>query len=199
LTAHVQSALILFGLYFLIQTAITLEFSADPQGLRTSYSDAVITVLGLRLPLLKVTGLGVAFAVTGILFVGLTRTYLGKAILATYNNREVAQSLGINVQAVDIATYALATAVTAFAGVFIALTFSFSPSTVAFTTIIGFAVAVVGGKGSTVGILLGGFLVGIIEAATAIELSASWSYFAMYSLLLLFLAVRPLGLLGNRL
>jgi len=49
------------------------------------------------------------------------------------------------------------------------------------------------------GILLAGFLVGVIEAATAIELSASWSYFAMYSLLLLFLAVRPLGLLGNRL
>ncbi len=51
---HVQSALVLFGLALLLQTVLVILFSADPQGIRTSYSDAVITLGGVRLPVVKV-------------------------------------------------------------------------------------------------------------------------------------------------
>ena len=50
---HVQSALVLFGLALFLQTVLVIAFSADYQGIRTSYSDSVITILDLRLPVVK--------------------------------------------------------------------------------------------------------------------------------------------------
>ena len=119
-----------------------------------------------------------AFLTLLSLYVFLTRTFIGKAILATYANRETAQLLAINVKRIDIITYGLGTAIAGIAGLVIALTFSFSPSSVLPWTVIGFAVAVIGGKGSVLGTFIAGLTVGIVEAAVSVTISANWTYFA---------------------
>ena len=196
--AHVQSALVLFGLGMLLQVSLVLTFSADSQGLHTAYTDRVFVYGQFRLPLVKVVAAGLAGVTLLSLYAFLTRTFPGKAILATYGNRQAAQLLAINVRRVDLMTYALGTAFAGVAGLVIALTFSFSPASVLPWTVIGFSVAVIGGKGSVLGILLAGFLVGLVEAAVSITISANWTYLAVYSLLLLVFVVRPRGLLGDR-
>lgn len=195
---HVQSALVLFGLALLLQTLLVILFSADPQGIRTSYSDAVITFAGVRLPVVKVVATGLAFASVAGLYAFLNLTFVGKAILATYANRETAQLLGINVWKIDIITYGLGTALAGVAGLVIALTYSFSAASVQPWTVIAFAVAVIGGKGSTAGILVAGLTVGLVEAAVASTFSANWIYLAVYTLLLLMFLFRPSGILGER-
>ena len=65
-------------------------------------------------------------------------------------------------------------------------------------TVIAFAVAVIGGKGSTTGILVAGLTVGFVEAAVAATFSANWIYLAVYTLLLLMFLFRPSGILGER-
>jgi branched-chain amino acid transport system permease protein len=196
--AHVQSALVLFGLAMLLQVALVLSFSADTQGLHTSYTDKVLVFGQFRLPFVKLIAAGLAGVTLLSLHVFLTRSFPGKAILATYGNRQAAQLLAINVRRVDLVTYALGTAFAGIAGLVIALTFSFSPASVLSWTVIGFSVAVIGGKGSVLGILLAGLLVGLVEAAVSITISANWTYLAVYSLLLLVFVVRPRGLLGDR-
>jgi branched-chain amino acid transport system permease protein len=195
---HVQSALVLFGLALFIQVALVLVFSADFQGINTSYTDTVIAFAGLRLPLVKVTAMGLALVTLIVLYVFLTRTFIGKAILATYANRETAQLLAINVKRIDLITYGLGTACAGIAGLVIAMTFSYSPASVLQWTVIGFAVAVIGGKGSVLGTFIAGLTVGIVEAAVSVTISANWTYLAVYSLLLLVFVVRPSGLLGER-
>ena len=196
---HVQSALVLFGLALLIQVSLVLAFSADFKGIHTSYTDSVVQVAGLRLPLVKLIATGLAAVTLLSLYAFLTQTFIGKAILATYANRETAQLLGINVKRIDIITYGLGTAFAGVAGLVIALTFSFSPASVLPWTVIGFAVAVIGGKGSVLGTFIAGLTVGIVEAAVSVTISANWTYLAVYSLLLLVFVVRPSGLLGERL
>jgi len=195
---HVQSALILFGLALFIQTALGIIFSADPQGVRTPYSDDVIRILGLRLPLLKLIAVALALTCTLSLYLFLNKTFFGRAILATYTNREAAQLLAINVKLVDIVTYGLGTALSGIAGLLIALSYSFSSASVQQWTVIAFAVVVIGGKGSVVGVLLAGLTVGLVEAVVSSVLSASWIYFAVYALLLFVFVVRPTGILGER-
>lgn len=195
---HVQSALVLFGLALFIQVVLVLAFSADFRGINTPYSNTVIHFAGMRLPLVKLIATGLAFVTLTSLHLFLTRTFLGKAILATYANRETAQLLAINVKRIDIITYGLGTALAGIAGLVIAMTFSFSPASVLPWTVIGFAVAVIGGKGSVLGTFIAGLTVGIVEAAVSMTISANWTYLAVYSLLLMVFVVRPSGLLGER-
>jgi branched-chain amino acid transport system permease protein len=195
---HVQSALVLFGLALFIQVLLVLIFSADFRGIHTSYTDSVVQFGSLRLPLVKLVATGLAFVTLVSLYAFLTRTFIGKAILATYANRETAQLLAINVKRIDIITYGLGTAFAGIAGLVIALTFSFSPASVLPWTVIGFAVAVIGGKGSVLGTFIAGLTVGIVEAGVSVAISANWTYLAVYSLLLLVFVVRPSGLLGER-
>ena len=92
----------------------------------------------------------------------------------------------------------LGTALAGIAGLVIALTYSFSSASVQPWTVIAFAVAVIGGKGSTTGILVAGLTVGFVEAAVAATFSANWIYLAVYTLLLLMFLFRPSGILGER-
>lgn len=195
---HVQSALVLFGLALLIQTLMVIVFTADPQGIRVPYSDSVVVFLGSRLPVVKIIATGLAFSVVGGLYSFLNFTFLGRAILATYTNRDAAQLLGINVRRIDILTYGLGTAMAGIAALVVVLTYSFSPASVLPWTVIAFAVAVIGGKGSVTGVLIAGITVGLVEALVSFTISSNWIYFAVYSLLMLVFVVRPSGLLGER-
>jgi branched-chain amino acid transport system permease protein len=96
-------------------------------------------------------------------------------------------------------TYSLATLLTGFAGLILALGYSFSPTSLAFVTIMALSVAVLGGKGSTLGVLVAGLVVGLVEQITGFTISTTWTLFAIYALLLGMLAVRPTGILGERL
>jgi branched-chain amino acid transport system permease protein len=195
---HVQSALVLFGAALLIQTLLVIVFSADYRGLHTSYSDAVVAFGGLRLPQVKLVAAALAFTTLVSLYAFLNHTFTGKAILATYADRQTAQLLAINVRRVDLMVYGLGTAFAGIAGLVVALNFSFSPASVTSWTVIGFAVAVIGGKGSVLGTLVAGLVVGLLEALVSVTLSANWIYLAVYTMLLLVFVFRPSGFFGER-
>lgn len=195
---HVQSALVLFGTALLLQTMLVIVFSADYRELHTSYSDAVVAVGGMRLPQVKLVAAALAFVTLGSLYAFLNHTFAGKAILATYADRQTAQLLAINVRRIDLGVYGLGTAFAGVAGLVVALNFSFSPASVTSWTVIGFAVAVIGGKGSVLGTLVAGLAVGLLEALVSVTISADWMYFAVYTMLLLVFVFRPRGFFGER-
>ncbi len=195
---HVQSALVLFGVALFVQTLLVILFTADFQAVHTSYTDSVLKIgADIRLPWVKIVSAGLSLVTFGCLYALLYHTFFGKAILATYADRQTAQLLCIDVKRVDLMTYGLGTALAGIAGLVIALGFSFSPASVTPWTVIAFAVTVIGGKGSISGTLLAGVVLGLIEAAVS-SISANWIYLAAYSLLLLVFLVRPSGFFGER-
>ncbi len=195
---HVQSALVLFGVALFVQTVLVIVFSADFRAVHTSYSDAVITVGSLRIPEVKLAAVALAVSTLGSLYALLNHTLMGKAILATYADRQTAQLLAINVKRIDLVVYGLGTGFAGIAGLVVALNFSFSAASVTSWTVIGFAVAVIGGKGSVLGTLVAGLTVGILEAVVSVTLSANWIYLAVYTMLLLVFVFRPRGFFGER-
>ncbi len=125
------------------------------------------------------------------------KTIYGKAVVATFNDRDVAKLMGINTGLVITFSYALSSMSAAFAGVLIA------PLTLTGATmgsVLGlkaFAVAIIGGLTSGMGIIIGGIILGVAETTTGFYISTGYKDVPGLVLLLLVLAVKPAGLFGK--
>ena len=132
------------------------------------------------------------------LFVKYTRT--GRAMIAVSEDKSAAQLMGINVNFIITITFAIGSALAAFAGFFMVLkTFNVEPSMGAMPGIKAFTAAVIGGIGSIPGAMLGGILMGVVEAfAQTSPVMAPYTDAIEFSILILILLVRPSGILGKK-
>jgi branched-chain amino acid transport system permease protein len=132
----------------------------------------------------------------------ITRTKMGKAMRATAQDRDAAQLMGINVNTTIAMTFligsALAGAAGFVSGVYYGTTWFFNGFEAGLKA---FTAAVLGGIGNIAGAMLGGFLIGVIEAIATqyIPQGAQWSNVVVFSVLVLVLIFRPSGLLGEAL
>ena len=126
------------------------------------------------------------------------RTIHGKAVVATFNDREAARLMGIDTGRVITFSYALSSLTAALAGVLIAPLTLTGATMGAVLGLKAFAVAIIGGLTSGLGIIAGGLILGIAETATGYYLSTGCKDVPGLVLLLAVLAVRPQGLFGKR-
>ncbi|MFN3993313.1 MAG: branched-chain amino acid ABC transporter permease [Tabrizicola flagellatus] len=135
-------------------------------------------------------------------FIGLwlffTRTLLGRAVLATSNNRLAAQLVGINTPFVMTLSFALSAGIGALAGVLVTpITMTSYDVGLAFA-LKGFAAAMLGGMGNPKGALVGGFLLGVLEGMTAGYISSQYKDAAAFIVILAVLFFLPQGLFGRK-
>jgi len=128
------------------------------------------------------------------------RTRLGKAMRATAQDKDAAQLMGIDVNTTIALTFligsALAGAAGFVSGVYYGSTWFFNGFSAGLKA---FTAAVLGGIGNLAGAMLGGFLIGLIEALTTQFISDQWANVVVFSVLVLVLIFRPSGLLGESL
>ena len=125
------------------------------------------------------------------------RSIYGKAVVATFNDRDAAKLMGINTGLVITFSYALSSMTAAFAGVLIAPLTLTGAAMGAVLGLKAFAVAIIGGLTSGMGIVVGGIILGIAETTTGFYLSTGYKDVPGLVLLLIVLAVRPSGLFGK--
>lgn len=148
----------------------------------------------------------VTTAVTIPLLLGLshvmTRTRRGKAMRAVAQDHEIATLMGVDVDATILLTFALGGALAGAAGVLHFATYGDTNYNLGFQYgLIGFTAAVLGGVGNLAGAVLGGYLIGVVQAyndGLPFGLGQQWSQSVVFGLLILFLVFRPEGLLGER-
>lgn len=156
------------------------------------------TISWLRL----ITILASIFLMIGLwLLVDRTRT--GKAMRATSIDRDAAAMMGIDIDRVIRFAFVLSGALAGAAGVLFALRTYLVPSMGFTPGLFAFTAAVIGGIGSVPGAMLGGFLLGTVEALTVtyftqwIGIPVGLSNLVIFSLLIVFMLVRPQGILGR--
>ena len=131
------------------------------------------------------------------LFTGKTR--MGKAMRAVSEDRDAAQLMGINVNQTISITFAIGSALAAVAGVLLCSTVpTLMPTTGSMPGIRAFTAAVFGGIGSIPGAMIGGILLGVIEALSKAYLPNQFSDAIVFGVLILVLLVKPTGLLGKQ-
>lgn len=125
------------------------------------------------------------------------KSIYGKAVVATSNDRDAASLMGINTGLVITFSYALSSLAAAFAGVLIAPLTLTGATMGAVLGLKAFAVAIIGGLSSGMGIVVGGIILGIAETTTGFYISTGYKDVPGLVLLLLVLATRPAGLFGK--
>lgn len=143
-----------------------------------------------------VVGIGAILVVALVLF--FSRTMTGKAILATSMNKDAARLVGIRTQMVLMLAFMLSALLGSIAGIIVApITFT-SYDIGIMLGLKGFVAAALGGLGSGVGAIVGGLLLGIVEAMTAGYISSDYKDAVAFSMILLVLFFMPRGLFGSR-
>lgn len=141
--------------------------------------------------------LAVSLMVLGLLYVFFHRTLLGKAMRAAADNPFGAALIGISVRRLVALAFALSGALGALAGILITPITSMSYEGGLMLGLKGFAGAILGGYGSTVGAVAGGLLLGILESFGAGFISSSYKDAIAFIVLLGILFLRPAGLFGS--
>lgn len=189
--------LIAFGISLMLQNLQQILWTPMSKGLTTSYALNAFELGGINFPLAYLLDFGAAVVVMLLLGRFLAKTYLGKAITGAAQDKTAAQLMGINTGRVYAFAFAISMATAAVAGVFLGLTFPFTPQSGISFLIIAFGVVIVGGLGSMIGTFLGGMVLGVAQTLGGFFLGSTSQMLVVYFLVLVVLAIRPQGLFGR--
>lgn len=160
--------------------------------------DQPIIVAGATILPQSLWVLGVTLIIVIVLAWFFKRTMLGKAIVATACNADAAKLMGINTQFILFFSFGLSALLGAMAGIIIAPIALTSYDVGVMLGLKGFVAATLGGLGSAVGAIVGGLLLGIVEAMAAGYISSDYKDAVPFVLILLVLFFMPRGLFGAR-
>lgn len=187
------------GVSYLLQSTAQIIFGTAPKMVNVA-DLGNISIAGLTIPVYTLVTLGcsVVIMATLSLFVKYTRT--GRAMIAVSEDKGAAQLMGINVNKIIMITFAIGSALAAFAGLFMLMKSPSLTNTLgAMPGIKAFTAAVIGGIGSIPGAMLGGILMGVVEAISlTIPAVAPYTDAIEFIILIIILLVRPTGILGKK-
>ena len=187
------------GVSYLLQSVAQLIFGSKSQTVTiANFGTVKLGSAEISVSTLLTLGIGALIMISLQLFVKKTR--LGRAMLAVSEDRGAAQLMGVNVNMIITITFAIGSALAAFASLFYLMQIpSVSPTLGAMPGIKAFTAAVIGGIGSIPGAMLGGMLLGVVEKISlSIPVLAPYTTAVEFALLIVILLVRPIGLLGKK-
>jgi branched-chain amino acid transport system permease protein len=198
------------GISFILQYTVRGAFGTRGRAFPdlAAFSGNIELMGGVSIPKVQVAVFVAAVAVMAVLYVVVMRTSLGKAIRAVAEDRDAATLMGVDVDRIITITFALGGAIAGIAGLLYALVFKQIFFFMGLTLgVKGFCAAVIGGIGNIPGAMVGGLLLGLIEALGPLFLLDGFDVASpyqlrdviAYSLLLVVLIFRPRGLFGERL
>jgi branched-chain amino acid transport system permease protein len=186
------------ALGIVIDNIVLFTFGKDPRGMPPGVlTTGAITIADVRIQYLQalIPIVGIALAVALHLFFRNAR--FGKALLAVVQNKDAARLMGINVERVIVAAFALSGLLAGIAGILVAPLFTISSTMGTLFGIKAFAVAILGGLGNAWGVVLAGLFYGVAEALIIAVLGSTYSQIVTFTLVIVALALRPHGLFGT--
>lgn len=186
------------GLSIVIENLALFFFKSDTRIVDTPYSFETVDVLGAFLPLPKVIAFFGALITAALFWLVMARTDLGKAIRALAKEKKGAALVGIDVEHVYAMSFGLGIGCLGVAACLLLPSYYVTPQVGHGFILIAFTIVVLGGMGSFVGALLGGFIIGIVEALGGLFLGESLGQIGIFIIFILVLIFRPTGLLGHK-
>ena len=163
-----------------------------------NFLTGVVRFGGISLPQSNIVIIGVSLAFLIFLQLLFKKTRIGKAMRCVSQDKTASSLMGINVPLYITFTIALSSMICTVIGILIIPTFMVSNSMASMIGLKGFAASVVGGFGILPGNIVGGLTIGILENLAVVVLPAVYKDVVAFALLILFLLVRPNGILGKQ-
>jgi branched-chain amino acid transport system permease protein len=187
------------GVSYLLQSTAQIIFGTAPKMVNIAELGN-LNVAGLTIPVYTLVTLGCSVVIMTALSLFVKYTKTGRAMIAVSEDKGAAQLMGINVNRIIMITFAIGSALAAFAGLFMLMKSPSLTNTLgAMPGIKAFTAAVIGGIGSIPGAMLGGVLMGVVEAISlTIPAIAPYTDAIEFIILIIILLVRPTGILGKK-
>lgn len=184
------------GLSIFLQNLALLLFGEQFQSI-PYYLQGVVEFAGMRLPQQRLLMLGVAVVTIGAMAFILNRTRFGWALRATSQDKDAAAVVGIPASRIYTLTFGIAAALGCIAASMLAPIYAVNPWMGLPLLFKGFVVVILGGLGSFPGAIVGGILLGIVEAVGVQLTSSEWRDVIGFGLMIVVIWIRPWGLFGR--
>jgi branched-chain amino acid transport system permease protein len=186
-----------FGILFITEVSLILVFGVDYRYVQAPYVGPSLHLGSAAFPLRMLVPFLVALAMFAALQIFLTKTYIGRAIMAVSQDQLALRLMGADPVRMKRIAFGISIATAAVAGALLIIIQPVEPSVG--REYIGrvFAIAVLGGLGSLPGTVIAAMLLGIMESFTSTFYGPSWAPAVAFGFLLLTLAFRPQGILGR--
>jgi branched-chain amino acid transport system permease protein len=187
-----------FGLDLILNNAMIYFFKADYRKLTLKPPMGSVSLFGVVVPVDRLIATVLALALTGLLYILLRRSRVGRAIVAVRLDRDAAVLMGVDVKSIYAIAFGIGAALAGSAGVLMALIFPISALTSSSYLDKAFVVCVLGGLGSVSGALAGGLLLALAEGIGSATIGPAYATTLSFAMLIVFLLLRPQGLLGRK-
>ncbi len=188
----------------LVSTGLILEnialllWGPDHRSPQTAFGLDSIWLGPVMVDTSRIIAFSLAIFITGLIFLFLKKTTMGKRIRAASDNRTGAVLVGINVDRINNISFALGAATTAAAGCLLVPIMPISPYIAHDFTTTAFIVVILGGMGNLPGAMAGGIILGVAESVSTLVLPATLKQVVSFTLLIIIILFRPQGLFGGK-
>jgi branched-chain amino acid transport system permease protein len=183
-----------FGLDLILYNFMTVYYTATPR--RVTLNLGHIDVAGIFMPIDRLFGMLLALLMTGLLYVLLRGSRIGRAIVAVRMDGAAAALMGIRIDRVYAITFGIGALMAGAAGAIFSMVFPITTNLTGDFLGKAFVVCVIGGLGSVPGALVGGLALGIIESFAGQMFGPQHALTVGFVLMLALLVVKPTGLTG---
>ncbi len=192
-----NAILLTVGISFVLVNGATLTVGPDYRGVPQYWDVPPLQFLGVRITVDRLVAFGIAVLVIGLLWLFLQRTNTGRAIRAVSQDETGAQMVGVNLEGIQMLTFAIATAAAALAGASLLFMFPAYPMVGHKPLYFSWYVVMLVGLGNVPGAIIGGFIVALLQTATQQFAGINWEDVIPTALMIVLLLVAPSGIFGS--
>jgi branched-chain amino acid transport system permease protein len=193
----VNGLLVSVGLISIIEASTLLLWTSTPKEMAFVLPGAV-QVAGVALPKMKLVVFAVLLVTIAATYLGMTRTWIGRAAFAYSQNPEAAQLMGVRTNMLQTLVVVYSTMLAGLGGALYAGIYSLEPSMGGIVILKAVESAILAGIGSVIGALAGGAILGVTESAGSIFLPLAFRDAYGLVFLVAILLVKPSGLFGSK-
>ena len=193
----VTTAIVTVGLSIFLQNSIFLFWGSMPKTIQSPFPLDPVVIGGIKITPVRIFVFAVASIIILITQIIIKKTRLGKAMQATFQDKDVAAMSGINTRRIYTLTFAFGSMLAGLAGVLCGSFLTISPYMGGGITNKCWAIAIMGGTGNIVGAIGGAFILGVVETLGAGYISSAYKDAFSFIIVILVLLIKPQGLFSK--
>lgn len=190
--------LVMIGAWIVLQNSEQLTWTGVAKSIDNPFPANPLVIGPVSLSYNRLFVFVVALTLIGATYALINRTKLGKAMRATFQDRDTAALMGVNIDSIYTATFALGSGLAAAAGALLGPVFVVYPTMGDLASLKAFAIVILGGLGSIPGATAGGFILAFVEELGAGYISSGYRDGMGFLLIIIILLVKPTGLFAQK-
>lgn len=189
--------LVMIGAWIVMQNTELMVWGGVAKAIVTPFPETPLVIGPVSLSWLRVFVLLVALVLIVGSYLLIHRTKLGKAMRATFQDRDTAALMGVNIKGIYTATFAIGSGLAAAAGALLGPVFLVTPTMGDLASLKAFAIVILGGLGNITGATIGGFILALVEELGAGYVSSGYRDAMGFLIIIAVLLFKPTGLFAR--